>query len=447
MQRATIRSGGLGVSALGLAGYAAVHPLPGTGALRTLCLLLILIGLCAHLWPLRPTLRWPEWDATGVALVTLTVWMAVQSAFFSVDGDGPLRTFAGEWPKILILAALGVGLARTAVRAHWAERMLAAVFSGYFLHVVIVVGYQAWQLASQGKFDFGGAIRTSTYNYGYISPLVEAALGIGLADAAGRLCRGSRLLPVSAAGLAVVLLLAFLALILLQAKASVLGLFVMLGLFCLAVAVHGSRWRKAILVGSLAALMLLTALGVVVENRWKGALYSIRLGAQIETHQAWLGTGEPLPAGADESFYLRSAWAVVAWRGLLEHPLGRGYGSDAFGRLVAENYGSKGGISSHNGWLDFALANGIPGLILLLAVGGALCRQSWRAFRSGTGFGGLALCFCTAGYFLRCSIEGHFTTSRLMGFALVAGLLWGLTASRDAQHTTRDKCALICTSE
>jgi hypothetical protein len=220
----------------------------------------------------------------------------------------------------------------------------------------------------------------------------------------------------------------------------------MLGLFAAVTVIHGRRYRKQILGITLAAAVGMATLGTLVQGRWDGALESIRYGQAIEEHTSWMRTDEYVPGEAlrvpehiNESFYLRAAWGTAGLRGLAEHPLGRGYGSNAFGRYLAEKYGVQGAVSSHSGWLDFALANGIPGLVLLLALSAALCIRGWQSFVNNTGIGGLALAFVTIAYISRCLIDGQISTSKLMAFALVSAVLWGL--SRDADPPSESRSA------
>lgn len=424
VQRMPAANIALVVACSGLAGYTMFHSIPGTGAVRTLFLLLMIGGLVSNSWMVLPGLKWPPFDMAGKILLMLTAWLAFQSAVLAVDGLGSLQVFAMEWPKNLLLAGIGIWLARTATCARKGEWVFIAIFFGFFAHVLGTLGYQAWHLLANGKLH----LRMSLLgNYGYVSPFLDGTFAIAFADAASRVSVNRPLLPLSNRKLGGILFLSLLVLLVLSPKASLLNALLMLGLFTAATAVHGGYYRRQVLSIALVAAIGLATAGTLVQGRWNGAIESIRFGQAIEAHRNWMGNGEPLPREIDESFYLRAAWGTVGLRGLAEHPLGRGYGSNAFGRHLAEKYGIQGAVSSHSGWLDFALANGIPGLVLLLALSAALCVRGWRSFVGNTGVGGLALAFLTIAYISRCSIDGLMSTSKLMAFALVSAALWGLT--------------------
>jgi hypothetical protein len=434
VQRSPATDIALAASCAGLTGYIVFHSIPGTGAVRSLFLLLMIGGLARHSWLARPALKWPPFDMVGKTLLLLTAWLAFQSAFLAVDGPETLKTFAVEWPKNLLLAVIGIWLARAAMFAQKGKWVFIAVFYGFFAHVIGTLGYQAWHLLANGKLYLRMGLLG---NYGYVSPFLDGTFAIAFADAASRVCFNRPLLPLSARKLGVVFFLCLLALLVLSPKASLLNALLMLGLFAVVTAIRGHRYRRQVVAIALVAAVGLATVGAVVQGRWSGAIESIRYGQEIEAHKTWMGTGEPLPQKIDESFYLRAAWGTVGLRGLGEHPLGRGYGSNAFGRYLADRYGVQGAVSSHSGWLDFALANGIPGLLLLLAVSATLCARGWTAFVNHAGVGGLALAFITVSYISRCMFDGLMSTSKLMAFALVSAVLWGLSRDADPPRESR----------
>ena len=91
-------------------------------------------------------------------------------------------------------------------------------------------------------------------------------------------------------------------------------------------------------------------------------------------------------------------------------------------------------VSSHSGWLDFALAAGIPGLVLLLLTAALAIRGGWRQFRDHDDPAGLMLTFLVGSYLLRCLLDGHFSGWRLGLFAFICGVL--VAAMKPAPRST-----------
>jgi O-antigen ligase len=131
---------------------------------------------------------------------------------------------------------------------------------------------------------------------------------------------------------------------------------------------------------------------------------------------------------------LRAALAQQAVQAIVEHPLGLGFGRDGFGRAVELKYGDKGLVSSHSGWLDFALGTGLPGLALLLLTAGLAIRGGWRQFRQHEDAAGLMFSFLVGSYLLRCLLDGHLSGWRLGLFAFLCGVL--VAAMKDPRQKT-----------
>ena len=108
---------------------------------------------------------------------------------------------------------------------------------------------------------------------------------------------------------------------------------------------------------------------------------------------------------------------------IAEHPLGIGFGNDAFGHAMTLKHGHPGLGSSHSGLLDFALGTGLLGLALLLATAGLAVHSSWREFREQNNAQALLLAFFVGCYTLRCLLDGHLSGWRLGLFAFIVGVL------------------------
>jgi hypothetical protein len=178
-------------------------------------------------------------------------------------------------------------------------------------------------------------------------------------------------------------------------------------------------------------LLVVAALGgasFALDSRWGGLKESIVVGWN-SSGLYWLSgdptSRPPTPSGAalEESAYARAAWTHQAMLAVGEHPLGLGFGRDGFGRVIEAKFGQKGFVSSHSGWLDFALAAGLPGLALLLLTAGLAIRGGWRQFRQHDDAAGLMFSFLTGSYLLRCLLDGHLSGWRLGLFAFLCGVL------------------------
>lgn len=396
--------------------------IPHTGALRTLFLL---VGV-VHLFWLRSTVPTPLPQFHGGVVRStfwlLTAWLVLQSALIAPEPLPALQALTGDWAKLILMAALGLWLARVVPDRRW---IAVALFSGAFLHVLATLGLQLVSLASGGGLVYN---RSSIADYALTSPFTTTALAWLLADGTARLWHGRSLFPWPAIVSAILALMALAAEALLMAKSGQVMTAILVAAVSLALLTN-PRLRRRWSISLTAAGVVAVALVVVVgESRWSSIDGSFRAAwHQPVPLQVVVTDDVPLPANLNHSLYIRAVRARVALEGVAEHPWGLGFGPEVFGRYVTERYDIPKGISSSNsGLIDFALANGVIGLCLLLFVTGSLIWRGWRTFLAGRPEGA-ALALLVLHHIGRYTLDGTLGGSRFTGMALAIGALWALS--------------------
>lgn len=411
-------------------GLAGLQSIPGTGALRTLFLL---VGI-VHVALLSRKIAWPDWrsipiDVLGLCFL-LIVWLATHSMLLATDSTSSTVQFLGEWYKISLMTLVGLCLVfytnKHRTNFDW---VALAIFGSQFLHVISTIAYQPWAWFR----GIPGLQNSFLGNYGYVSPFVTGALALLLADGVMRL-RGGRWLPISNVSMGLALAATLIAHILLNAKASIVVAALLFITTAIIITLHsGKRIHAFVFV---LCCFLLIGGSLMFGNRWQGATEAIATvihqPADFTTLSGTSDTNAPVNR-LENSFYARAAWAKISLQGIVEHPLGLGYGADAFGRYVVERGGPPGVISSHSGWLDFALANGLPGITLLILFFIALMRAGCHSFHNGNP-AGLALLLVVLNFFARSVLDGNLAGSRFTGFFFVAATLLGLSLQSSKSH-------------
>lgn len=399
-----------------LAALVFITPIPHTIALRNALLfggvLVLLAGIRRAPQPQPGRVMW----VPLLALLALSAWLLLHSLLVAVDHAEALGNLRGDWLLPLLLGAVG---AWVAVRVP-AGRAVRAVIWALGAHMVWLAGWQLWRLlhglplVSQGIVPFGERdYHSSLHNF-----LLALMLGRALVVPAGA--------RVAAGHAALALVVVCDALI--RTRNGTLVTAAM-GLAAAAVLALRSR-RRWPLTLAVAAAVALGAVSLANDTRWAGMRESISVGWQSPSLY-WLTKNPdqmpPTPSGAhlEDSAYTRAAWARQATDFIARHPLGTGFGRDAFGRGIAEAHGVVGWVSSHSGLLDFTLAVGWPGLLLLLLTAALTVRAGWRQYVEQSDPVGLMLAFLTGGYLLRIALDGHFSGWRLSLFALLFGVLLG----------------------
>jgi O-antigen ligase len=115
---------------------------------------------------------------------------------------------------------------------------------------------------------------------------------------------------------------------------------------------------------------------------------------------------------------------------IVDHPLGIGFGRNAYGHGLEAKYGEKGLGHSHSGLMDLAIGTGIPGTILWLTFLVALFLVGWRRFREAPDYPPLLLMLGVGGYGFRMLVDSVIRDHMLQQFLLMAGLLAVLATTR-----------------
>lgn len=402
-----------------LAAIVFVFPVPHTIALRNLLLLIGMLSLLAT-WRRAPrALLLPVLKPAAWGLVATTAWLVLHSITVAPAPTLALDNLRGDWIVPLLTAVLATFAAARA----GCRQAVQAVVAALLAHMAWMFGWQLWLwLAASapgtwpaGNMPFGERDYHSTLSGFLLALLLAERLTVLSVGSVGALFSTS---PACAA-----LAVSLVADGVLRTRNGTIVSIVLL--------VTATVWMARRQPRFLLLLLVVATLGgasLTLDSRWSGLKESLATGWSSPSSYWLTGdqTRRPLTAsGADieDSAFLRAAWAHQAVVAIGEHPLGLGFGRDGFGRAIEAKFGQKGFVSSHSGWLDFALGAGLPGLALLLAMAGLAIRGGWRQFRQHDDAAGLMLSFFVGGYLLRCLLDGHLSGWRLGLFAFICGVL------------------------
>ncbi len=427
-----------------------IFPIPHTVALRNL-FLLMLIGMLVYLrreeGPVAKGSVAPLHNVEIRMLGILTLWMFVQTSLWAVDKAFSFEEFTREWVGTLFVAWLGYATTRrmSTNAPVYVGGLPAWIAIALFAHAGWLLVFQATHWAQTGHYALGS---TPYGDYSVLSTSINMAFALLIADLTVRWKSSSKLFPWSIWVTRALFLVTAIAVVAVKARNGVITVAVVLTLLTALLAWREhTRWQsnRGMLVG-LVALMLAASIFVInfkTDPRWATFVETIPIALDTQSHKAWLDKQQyplsTLPSGeqADSSAYDRLAWGKIALEGIASQPQGYGYGLGGFGRYIEERYGVTGFVSSHSGILDFTLANGLLGLLLLLIFCALLFRQGWLAWTAGNPWG-LALMLILTNYFVRILLDGHFGSYRLKMVALLLGILYGLAIWPQQTTTTSE---------
>lgn len=135
---------------------------------------------------------------------------------------------------------------------------------------------------------------------------------------------------------------------------------------------------------------------------WETLIEDIKISSRIDQHNFWRYSSNHWNKVVTETFpvnsngasvagntYLRIAWATQGIKLIAQYPMGYGSINRSFvGLLNQAQIQHELESQSHSGWIDFGLAFGIPGLIILLAI---FACTFWYGIKNGAQFGCMAV--------------------------------------------------------
>ena len=411
-----------------------IWSITGTIALRNV-LLVLLLGSAPFVSIDQQTLKRCATHPTVLLLLALTGWIVFQNQFLAWDSSLAWNE-SGQWFKSMICLGLGLalGCAPRHLPAHlrwqrWAQPITAA----WALHLLLNVALKDW-----GAQSFSGALQAGTAigTRDMVSYLGTGLLALLLAEGVARAGGGERGFPLPTKGLWTCVFAAIVLTTATMTRNSILVMALELAITTAAlIGTSGNkqqRSRRRVLAAT--AMLLVTAAALAnltLDNRWKNFSDSARIAWDIDQHTWWIDqVKNPQPANSqgvpvDHSAYNRIAWMRGASYLITEYPLGIGYDRNAFRRALMRHYGAASTASghAHAGLLDFTLATGLPGGLLLTAALLTAINHGWRRWRATHGVAGLALAIFVAGYFLRAAIDGTVRDHMLEQAMFVFGVL------------------------
>lgn len=416
-----------------------VWSVTGTIALRNgleLLLLLAIPFLCVDKPAFKRMLRQP----VLIALATLTLWILFHNLVLAWE---PSRAWyeSQQWFKSMICLGLGVALAcaprQREASLRW-RLWVGGMAAAWALHLVLNVVLKDWGQSVSAAMQ--AATRIGSRDM--VSYLGTGLLALLLADAVARTSGGARVFPLSIRALWFSVIAAILLTAATLTRNALPIMAVEMAMATLALIGASATRQQKLRRGGLAALVLVLILSAIAANialdvRWKKFMDSARIAWDIEgntwwmdqTHQAPPVNAEGVPV--DHSAYSRIAWFRGVAHMISEYPLGTGYDRNAFRRALMKHYGVEGSSTghSHAGLMDFTLATGIPGGLLLVAALSMAIAFGWRRWRLNGDAAGLALALFVSSYLLRAAVDGIVRDHMLEQAMFVTGLLLAATAA------------------
>ena len=421
----------VGLVLLGLLFF--VWPVPYTVTLRDL-LLLSNLAVFGYLSRVRGGsravlrgLRVPVLLLAGLAL-----WMYFVAFFISPETAWSLDEIASQWVRGFMALLIGAFVAIAArENAGLTRGVLAVLVTVLALHILYVDFQAVGGLFTPGPLDRMAGLTEGPDKSSYLTNIL---FGFLLAELFLRVVTRQRLLPLSRSVFVVLLSLVAFSVFAERTRDGIITLVLMLLLLgWLYLRQRRARLNKVAVSAAIAATLavVLGGAALVVTARQSSSLNeligTIPIAWDTEHYKAWeVGNqdGFPkLPGGqaVDKSVYLRIAWLKEGLSLVRDHPLGIGFGRNAFGHGLKAKYG-KGEGHSHSGVLDLAIGLGVPGVLLWLGFFASLAVVAWRRQRAAPDYASILLLLLLTDYGVRMLLDSVIRDHMLQQFMFLTGL-------------------------
>ena len=355
--------------------------IPGTIALRQILLALTLIP---SLFLLRGYLRFltfhkPQLIPT-LLLLCLLIWVVIHLIFFSYDFELELKQFTSLWLRAIVGIIIGFSLG-FALRTNSRGKVL--FFIALFATSLINLAIYTYQSYIQGVW-----IAPNSFVTAYYFNKIEAAYfgGIAIAISAAQILLTLKQKLTLRSWVVLFFWGVGIVLALLSSLVSSSKNGIAIGIYLCLMLIIGMSYQLIFSKANRFKLSIVVILFFIVtctiwnthkssaSQGWSTIFQDIKVAVQIDKYPQWKSnTGLSYPTNEHgktvaANTYERFSWATVGVTLIAKYPLGYGLINSSFKKVLdldGVDHNVPGQV--HSGWIDFGLAYGIPGVLLLFS--------------------------------------------------------------------------------
>jgi hypothetical protein len=380
-------------------GLLTIWVLPNTIALRHVFLGIGFIAAIPLILKTQFLSRKSIWQLLPLLLLlTLFIWVLVHLIVFSLDFDLELKELKTLWARAFLGAVLAIGLS---IAIQKDAKLQPPFFAALFIVSILNIGAYLYMCAKAGAF-----ISFREYVWTFVFKKIEAAyfgvlaISIACANIVYLLASSSPKKKPSAitwwiVGIAIALVASIIN-ITKNGIAIGVGLCALLALtYLVHILFYEPRSGLKIFL-SLGLVGVITAGGWQINHLfsspgWSNLVDDIKISSRIDEHSYWK-KNHPIVFPINSSgvmvsgnVYERMSWATAGVRLIKAYPMGYGSINRSFvGLLNHAKIEQELESSTHSGWIDFGLAFGVPGLLIMFAI---FLSILWFGFSRGGQFG------------------------------------------------------------
>lgn len=414
-----------------------ILPIPHTIAIRNILIGLLSIISLYLLWEKKINiLKFKEIRNVSIILLILTVWIIIDSVFFSFNFHYSLKEFYGQWLIPLLYFYVFLIIGGYYVNNEYNKiKFYTVIFLMFFIHILFIDLYGLKQYILHKVIIT--KIEGLTEGPDKSNYLTNVLLSFIMAEFIYRFRTKKNFLPFNNILLSIFLILAIISSVFESMRNGVIAIL-FLGISSVFLAFYKnkniSKKIKYFISGILIILLTIPAVyNFNKDKRWITLKQTIPIALNTKKYKNWLYPRKlempKLSNGqiANGSNYLRFAWWFEGSKIILDHPLGIGFGRNAFGHAIQFKYHLKRRTlgHAHSAIIDLGIQTGIIGIILWFLFGGYLLYLSYKYFFLENNYFAIILFFNVTGFYTRALVDSNMrdhmflTFMALIGFSLI----------------------------
>ena len=412
-----------------------ILPIPNTIAVRNISILLILLTLIYIFIKFEIYKKYKIADELKkiiILLGILTIWIYFVAFFISDETSWTLREIKSQWlaPLVYFITFAMLGVYATLEKENFLKNVYSFIFLMLFVHVLYVDLYglhyyvenQVFKLKIMGLTE--GADKS---NY-----LTNILLSFIMAEIIYRFRTQKYFLNVNNFSLLIVFILIVLSSIFEGMRNGAIAI-VFLGVTSAVFSLYGNNHFSKKIKIMIALVMIVgvtipTVYNIKNDAKWTTLIQTIPIAMDTKNNRTWIDRDVPYPNFSDGTLvggsnYLRIAWFYEGSKIIMEHPMGVGYGRNAFGHAIQKKYDLEKQIGhSHSGLIDLSIGIGVIGVLLWLAFGIYLLYLSSRYFFLYHSYFAIIVFFNVSGFFSRFVVDSNMRDHMFQTFFAILGL-------------------------
>jgi len=410
-----------------------ILPTPHTISIRNISALLILISTAYLVRKYKYYKVNNELKRVYYILSILTIWILFVAFFISNETSWSLREINGQWitPLLYFISFVNLALYASNQNISFQKNLYTVVFLMFFVHILYIDLYAFKDyLEHKTILSRVAGLTNGSDKSNYLTNIL---LSFIVVEVIYRFRMKTQYLTINNLLLVLILILTITSSIFEGMRNGVVAI-IFLGISGILFAFYqnnslSKQIKIVISVTLLVSISIPAIYNLKHDNRWSSLIETIPIALDTQNNKAWIDRKKysypKLSNGqvVSPSNYERVAWFYEGAKLIAEHPLGIGFGRNAFGHGIRDKYNLDKQIGhSHSGFIDLGIGIGIPGLIIWTIFCLYLMYLSFIYFKRYNSYFAIILFFNITGFYSRFLVDSNMRDHMIETFFVIIGL-------------------------